>query len=80
MMRFKKIPKGTWILMGLAAFVYYRYSKMNEEEKSNLSVALKEVGKNFYDQFIPTGIKNLFPKKDYMGYYDDFGEHSDYSF
>ena len=80
MLRFKKIPKGTLILAGLAAIAYYKYSKLSEEQKDNLIDTLKEKGRKFYDQYIPLGIKNLFAKKDDMSYYDDFGEHSDYSF
>ena len=79
-MRRKKIPKGTLILAGLAAIAYYKYSKLSEEQKDNLINTLKEKGRKFYDQYIPSGIKNLFTKKDNMSYYDDFGEHSDYSF
>ena len=79
-MRLKKMSKRTLILAGLAAFIYYKYSKLSEEQKDDLISTLREEGKKLYDLFIPTAIKNLFTKKDNMSYYDDFGEHSDYSF
>ena len=78
-MRLKKMSKRTLILAGLAAFVYYKYSKLSEEQKSDLIVPGEE-GRKLYNLFIPAAIKNLFTKKDDMSYYDDFGEHSDYSF
>ena len=75
------MSKGTLILAGLAAFVYYKYSRLSEDQKNKLIVTLREKGKKLYDQYTPAGIKNLFKKKDNMSYYDDFfGEHSDYSF
>jgi hypothetical protein len=82
-MRLKKVPTGVFVLAGLAAFVYYKYSKLSEEEKNTLVADLKETGRIVYDQFVPDGLKNLFSKKNNMGYdYGDydFGEHSDYSF
>ena len=82
-MRLKKVPTGMFVLAGLAAFVYYKYSKLSEEERDTLVADLRETGKKLYDQFVPERLKNLFTKKNNMGYdYDDydFGEHSDYSF
>ena len=79
-MRLKKMSKGTLILAGLAAFVYYRYSKLSEEQKDDLISTLRDEGKKFYDLLIPSSIKKLFTKHESMIYYDDFGEHSDYSF
>jgi len=74
------MSKGTLILAGFAAFVYYRYSRLSEEQKNDLVATLREEGKKFYELLIPACIKNFFTKKAAMSYYDDFGEHSDYSF
>ena len=79
-MRLKKLPTGTLILAGLAAFAYYKYSRMSEEQKNNLIERVKKSGKNFYDSCIPGSLKNLFIKNEKMFYDDGFGEHSDYSF
>ena len=73
-MRRKKIPKGTLILAGLAAIAYYKYSKLSEEQKDNLINTLKEKGRKFYDQYIPSGIKNLFTKKQIRGRFLHFFE------
>ena len=49
---------GTLILAGLAAFGYYKYSKMSEQEKRDL----KEKGKKFVDENLG-GLKNALGKK-----------------
>jgi len=51
---------GALILGGLAAFAYYKYSKMTPEEKSKLTNTIKEKGKGLMDQFMPGGMKNAF--------------------
>ena len=76
----KKIPKRTLILAGLAVFVYYKYSRMSEQQKKNLVVSLKKKSKRLYDEYMPADIKNLFTRKESLIYDDNFGEHSDYSF
>ena len=47
------------ILGGLAAFAYYKYSKLSPEDKTKLTNTLKEKGKSLVDQFMP-GMKNVF--------------------
>ena len=37
---------------GLAAFAYYRYSRMTEEEKSKFVDTITSAGKNFFGQFM----------------------------
>jgi len=59
----KKVGAGTLIAAGLAAFAYYKYSKMSEEEKKNITGDLKEKAQNLYDQYAPEELKNLFNKK-----------------
>jgi len=53
---------GTLLLAGAAAFAYYKYSKMNEEQKRNLVNNWKEKGKKFYDQNVPQNVKEMFSK------------------
>ena len=46
------------ILGGLAAFAYYKYSKMSAEEKSKLAQTFRETGRSLLDKIIPAGLKN----------------------
>ena len=50
---------GPLILAGLAAYGYYRYTKMNDEEKRNL----KEKGKKLFDENVPQNLKDVFARK-----------------
>ena len=50
---------GPLILAGLAAYGFYKYSKMNEEQKRNL----KEKGKKLFDENIPQNLKDVFGRK-----------------
>jgi hypothetical protein len=52
--------KGGLILLGLAAFAYYKYSKLSEEEKRNMVNGLKQKGKKLYDQYVPANLKTKF--------------------
>ena len=54
---------GTLLLAGAAAFAYYKYSKMSEEQKRNLGNTIKEKGKKFYDENIPENLKSMLNKK-----------------
>ena len=63
MLQNRKRPTGTLLLAGLAAFAYYKYSKMSDDQKKNLVGDLKEKGKRFYDDNVPDNIKNLFGGK-----------------
>jgi hypothetical protein len=46
------------LLAGLAAFAYYKYSKMTPEKKHDL----KEKGKDLLDKYVPQSVKKLFSK------------------
>ena len=48
-------------LAGLAAWGYYKYSKMSEEQKKNLVSDLKQKGQKFYDENIPMGLPPCMP-------------------
>ena len=52
------------LLAGLAAYGYYKYSKMSEAEKKNLVGGLKEKGQRFYDEKVPQNVKDMFAKKE----------------
>ena len=43
-------PAGGLLLAGLAAFAYYKYSKLTTEEKQDLVSNLKERGKKLFGQ------------------------------
>ena len=58
----KKGGIGTLLLAGAAAFAYYKYSKMSEEQKRNMVNGIKEKGKRFYDESVPQNVKNIFSK------------------
>ena len=51
---------GALVLAGLAAFAYYKYSKMSAAEKANLTDTIKEKGKNLWGQVMPGEMKNAF--------------------
>lgn len=51
------------LLAGLAAWGYYKYSKMSETEKKNLVNGWKEKGQKFYDENIPQNVKDMIAKK-----------------
>lgn len=58
-----RMPKGSLLLAGLAAFAYYKYSKLSPEKKQDLTKNLREKGKQFYDKYVPEDVKNLFGKR-----------------
>jgi hypothetical protein len=77
----KRMPggAGTLLAAGLAAFAYYKYSKMSDEQKQNLVGDLKEKAQNLYDQYMPAEIKDFFAKKGPQNAESRFGEGSSYS-
>ncbi len=84
MLQNKRPPKGGLLLAGLAAFAYYKYSKMSEEQKRNLVGGLKEKGQKLYNQYMPAEIKSMFEKKGTSGNYNSgsnnsFGEGNNYT-
>lgn len=52
------------ILGGLAAFAYYKYSKMTAEDKSKLAQTIKDTGKSIFNQIVPGGFNNAVDKTD----------------
>ncbi|MGN6616992.1 MAG: hypothetical protein ACTHJ5_07420 [Ilyomonas sp.] len=57
------IPKGGLLLAGLAAFAYYKYSKMSDQEKRDLVNNLKDKGQKLYDQYMPEDLKKVFKQR-----------------
>ena len=49
------------VIAGLAAFAYYKYSKLSREEKDNIVNDLKETGKKMIKEFTPAEIKVFVP-------------------
>lgn len=56
-------PTLPLLLAGLAAYGYYKYSKMSAAEKEKLVGGLKDKGRKFYDEKVPQNIKDLFGQK-----------------
>jgi hypothetical protein len=52
------------LLAGLAAFAYYKYSKLSPERKQDITGTIKEKGKKIYDKLVPQSIKNMFGKNE----------------
>ncbi len=67
-----KLPKGSLLLAGLAAFAYYKYSKLSPAEKNNITGTIKEKGKKLYDQYVPAEVKKIFENNDRSNYNNDF--------
>lgn len=55
MARYGKRGPGALILAGLAAFAYYKYNKMNSQQKKDLVDGLKEKGRKIFGSIIPGG-------------------------
>ena len=54
---------GRFLLAGLAAYAWYKYSKMSTEEKSRMTNDLKEKGRKAYDQYVPREVKDMIGNK-----------------
>lgn len=48
------------VLAGVAAFAYYKYSKMNPAEKEKMKKLVKEKGGDLLASMLPFGLKNVF--------------------
>jgi hypothetical protein len=70
---------GGLLLAGLAAFAYYKYSKMSADQKKNIVSDLKEKGKKIYDDYAPQEVKNMFEKKQGTNAGSQFGQGSTYT-
>lgn len=48
------------LVAGLAAFAYYKYTRMTPEERTKLADNIKDKAKGFTDQVLPGGFSNIF--------------------
>lgn len=62
---------GALLLAGAAAFAYYKYSKMSEDEKRDLVGNIKnkgrkmyDEGKRLYEEKVPENVKSAFGRRD----------------
>lgn len=77
----RKMPGGSLLLAGLAAFAYYKYSKLSPEKKNDLTGTIKEKGKQLYDKYVPDELKNIFENKKENSYTaNNFTESKDAGF
>ena len=49
------------VVIGIAAFAYYKYSKMTATEKEKVHADIKEIGENVVKGLIPEPIKTFLP-------------------
>ncbi len=49
------------VIAGLAAFAYYKYSKLTSEEKSKIVSDIRETGRNIIKEMIPDQVKSFIP-------------------
>jgi hypothetical protein len=50
-----------FVLAGIAAFAYWRYSKMTVQEKEKVYTDIKDIGEKVIKELLPEGIKGLLP-------------------
>jgi hypothetical protein len=74
-----RLPKASLVIAGLAAYAYYKYSKMSEEERNNMVSDLKQKGQKLYDDYVPENLKSMFGKKEEQGPESRFGEGNAYT-
>lgn len=60
---FQNKKSGGLLLAGLAAFAYYKYSKMSDEQKKNIVGDLKAKGQKLYDEYAPAELKDFISKQ-----------------
>ena len=62
-----KLGTGSLLLAGVAAFAYYKYNQMSEQQRKDLVNNWKDKGQKLYDEYIPENIKNMVGKKQGAG-------------
>ncbi len=63
----KGLGTGSLLLAGVAAFAYYKYSQMSEQQRKDLVNNWKERGQKLYDDYVPENIKSMVNKKEGSG-------------
>ncbi len=77
-----KFGTGGLVLAGLAAYAYYKYSKMSQQEKDSMVSNLKDKGQKLYDEYVPENVKDMLKgqqRSATMGAESKFGEGSSYT-
>ena len=72
------LNKSGLLLAGLAAFAYYKYNKMSEDQKRDMVNNLKQKGQKLYDDYVPENVKSMFSKAS-PDVESKFGEGSAYT-
>ena len=49
------------VVAAIAAFGYWRYTKLTAQEKEKIQADIKEIGEKAIKELLPQGIKSLFP-------------------
>ena len=76
----KSLATGGLVLAGLAAYAWYKYSRMSEQEKTDLVSDLKGRGQKLYDDYVPQNIKDMMGSKTGTASANThFGDGSDYT-
>ena len=57
-----RFPKGGLLLAGLAAYAYYKYNKMSDDQKRDLVSNLKQKGQKLYNDYVPENVKSMISK------------------
>jgi len=73
-----RFPKGGLLLAGLAAYAYYKYNKMSDDQKRDLVSNLKQKGQKLYDDYVPENVKSMISKTS-SEVESKFGEGSAYT-
>jgi hypothetical protein len=57
--------KTTLLLAGLAAYAYYRYSKMSPDQRKSIVDNIKSKRKKIFDQFKPSSVRSAMAGEDF---------------
>jgi len=49
------------VIAGLAAFAYYKYSRLTREEKNKIVEDLRDTGRNIIHELIPKEVRGFIP-------------------
>jgi hypothetical protein len=63
----KGLGTGSLLLAGIAAFAYYKYNQMSEQQRKDLVNNWKDKGQKLYDDYVPENIKNMVNQKQGAG-------------
>ena len=49
------------LVAGIAAFLYYKYSKLTEEEKTSIQNDIRDTGKKVIKELVPKPVQGFLP-------------------